>query len=71
MTNAFKLTIAYYKNSTQLLDVISVPIRASMFDKDNVSFEDLGIDINKLRPEYYNAGVVTNLGNMDLTYENL
>ena len=71
MTNAFKLTVAYYKNSTTLIDVITTTIRASMFDKDNLTFSDLGIDVDKYLPEYYNTGVVTNLNGLDLTYENL
>ena len=42
-----------------------------MFDKPNITLEDLGININKYQPEYYNNGVVSNLLNLDLTYENL
>jgi hypothetical protein len=71
MTNAFKLTVAYYQDSTTLLDISTVTIRASMFDKPNVTFEDLGIEINKFLPEYYNSGVITNFNGLDLTYENL
>ena len=71
MTNAFKLTVGYYKNSNILLDTDTITIRASMFDKPNITLEDLGININKYQPEYYNNGVVSNLLNLDLTYENL
>jgi hypothetical protein len=71
MTNAFKLTVAYYKNSTTLLDITTVVIRASMFEDPNVSFADLGIDVDKFLPEYYNHGIITNLNGLDLTYENL
>ena len=71
MTNAFKLTVAYYKDSTTLLDLSTVTIRASMFDGTNLTFEDLGIDVDKFLPEYYNSGVVTNFKDLDLTYENL
>ena len=71
MTNAFKLTVAYYKDSTTLLDLSTVTIRASMFDDSNITFADLGIDVDKFLPEYYNNGVVTNLNGLDLTYENL
>ena len=71
MTNAFKLTVAYYKDSTTLLDLSTVTIRASMFDDSNITFADLGIDVDKFLPEYYNSGVVTNLNGLDLTYENL
>ena len=71
MTNAFKLTVAYYKDSTTLLDLSTVTIRASMFDDSNITFADLGINVDKFLPEYYNSGVVTNLNGLDLTYENL
>jgi len=71
MTNAFKLTVAYYKDTTSLIEIVTVPIRASMFDKDNITFNDLGVDVDRLRPDYYNPGVVTNLGDLELTYENL
>ena len=71
MTNSFKLTVAYYKNSTTLLSSETVVIRASAFDKENLGLGDLGIDVNKHQPEYHNAGVATNLNGLDLTYENL
>ena len=71
MTNSFKLTVMYYKNSNILLDTITIPIRASMFDKTNISLADLGIDVDKYLPTYYNSGIATNLIGVDLTYENL
>lgn len=71
MTNSFKLTVAYYKNSTTLLSSETVVIRASAFDKGNLGLADLGIDVNKYQPEYHNTGVATNLNGLDLTYENL
>ena len=71
MTNSFKLTVAYYKNSTTLLSSETVVIRASAFDKENLGLADLGIDVNKHLPEYHNNGVATNLNGLDLTYENL
>ena len=71
MTNSFKLTVAYYKNSTTLLSSETVVIRASAFDKENLGLTDLGIDVNKHLPEYHNNGVATNLNGLDLTYENL
>ena len=71
MTNSFKLTVAYYKNSTTLLSSETVVIRASAFDKENLGLADLGIDVNKHKPEYHNTGVATNLNGLDLTYENL
>ena len=71
MTNSFKLTVAYYKNTTTLLETNTVTIRASMFDNPGVTLEDLGIDVNKYQPEYHNVGVATNLNGLDLIYENL
>ena len=71
MTNSFKLTVAYYKNSTTLLQTETVVIRASSFDKENLGLNDLGINVNKYQPEYHNVGVATNLNGLDLTYENL
>lgn len=71
MTNSFKLTVAYYKNSTTLLESETVVVRASAFDKENLGLSDLGIDVNKYQPQYHNAGIATNLNGLDLTYENL
>ena len=44
MTNAFKLTVAYYKDATSMLATETVTIRASAFDKLDLSLEDLGIN---------------------------
>ena len=71
MTNAFKLTVAYYKDATSLLATETVTIRASAFDKLDLSLDDLGINVNKYQPKYYNNGIATNLTGFDLTYENL
>ena len=71
MTNSFKLTVAYYKNSSTLLSTETVIIRAVSFDKENLGLVDLGIDVNKYQPEHYNNGIATNLNGLDLTYENL
>ena len=71
MTNSFKLTVLYYQNSTTLLATDSVTIRASSFDGVNDTLESIGIDVDKYLPEYYNHGVATNLGNMELNYINL
>ena len=70
-TNSFKLTLAYYRNGTELLSNETVTIRASSFEKDNLTLGDIGVDVNKYRPEYYNPGIATNMGTMDLTYDNL
>lgn len=71
MTNAFKLVVAYYKDATNMLATETVTIRASSFDKLDLSLEDLGINVNKYQPKHYNNGVATNLVGFDLTYENL
>ena len=71
MTNAFKLIVAYYKDSNTLLNTSTITIRASMFDGNDITLEDLGIEVDKYLPEYYNSGIVTNLNGLDLTYENL
>lgn len=70
-TNAFKLTVLYYQNSTQLLATDSVTIRASSFTSDDINLSDIGIDVDKYMPDYYNHGVATNLNGLELTYANL
>lgn len=71
LTNAFKLTVLYYQNSTQLLSTDILTVRASAFKDSGTSFSDIGIDVNKYRPDYYDEGTVTNLNNLELTYQNL
>ena len=71
MTNAFKLTVVYYKDQTTLLATDTITLRASLFDKDTIGLSDLGIDVNKYQPDHYNVGIATNLNGLDLTYENL
>jgi hypothetical protein len=71
MTNAFKLTVVYYKDQTTLVATDTITIRASLFDKEAIGLGDLGIDVNKYQPEHYNTGIATNLNGLDLTYENL
>lgn len=70
-TNAFKLTVLYYQNSTQLIATDSITIRASSFANPNVSLKDIGIDVDKYQPDYYNHGIATNLNGLELTYANL
>lgn len=71
MTNSFKLTVAYYQNNNVFITTETVNIRASSFNDGTPSLEDLGINVNKYQPKYYNVGVATNLTGLDLTYENL
>lgn len=71
MTNSFKLTVVYYQNNSTLLATESITIRASSFEETGNTLQDIGVDVNKYLPNYYNPGVATNLGNMELTYENL
>ena len=71
MTNSFKLSVFYYQNSTTLLATDSITIRASSFSGDGDTLEGIGINVDKYQPEYYNHGVATNLGTMELNYVNL
>jgi len=71
LTNAFKLNLLYYQNSTQLLSSESITIRASSFTGNNDSLASIGIDVDKYLPEYYNHGVVTNINGLEINYANL
>ena len=71
LTNAFRLQVVYYQNSTQILATEGITIRASSFEETGNTFASIGIDMDKYRPDYYNQGIATNLGNRELTYENL
>ena len=71
MTNSFKLTLAYYHDDNKFISTESITIRASSFNDGTPTLEDLGIDVNKHRLDYYNNGIITNLVNMELTYDNL
>ena len=51
MTNAFKLTAAYYKDSTTLFAPSTVTIRATMLDDSNITFEEQSINVDKFLPE--------------------
>ena len=70
-TNMFKLTVLYYQNSTTFLGTESITIRANSFTGVNDTLASIGIDVNKYRADYYNSGIPTNLGGMELNYENL
>lgn len=70
-TSMFKLTVLYYQNSTTFLGTENVAIRANSFTGVDDTLASIGIDVNKYRADYYNAGVPTNLGSMELNYENL
>jgi len=71
MTNSFKLTVVYYQNNSTLLATESITIRASSFEEEGNTLESIGVDVNKYLPQYYNMGVATNLGGIELNYENL
>ena len=71
MTNSFKLTVLYYQNSTTLLATDSITIRASSFNGISDTLDSIGINVDKYLPEYYNHGVATNLGGIELNYVNL
>ena len=71
LTNAFKLNLLYYQNSTQLLSSESITIRASSFTGVNDSLASIGVDLDKYMPEYYNHGIATNMNGLEITYANL
>lgn len=71
LTNAFKLNLLYYQNSTQLLSSESITIRASSFTGVNDTLASIGVDLDKYMPEYYNHGVATNINGLEITYANL
>ena len=71
LTNAFKLNLLYYQNSTQLLASESITIRASSFTGVNDTIASIGIDVDKYLPDYYNHGVATNLNGLEINYANL
>ena len=71
LTNSFKLTVLYYKNQTQLLATDVITIRAANFEESGNTISSIGIETDKYKPNYYNTGIATNLGNQELTYENL
>lgn len=71
-TDAFNLSVVYYKDKTQLVQVDTVRIKAADFEgKETVTFSDLGIDVNKYRESYYNEGSITNFVGEFLTYDTL
>ena len=62
LTNAFKLTVLYYQNGTNLIANETVTLRASEFKDENTTFDSIGIKLDLYKPNYYNSGIVTNLG---------
>ena len=70
-TSAFRLTVLYYQNATQLVGQEVYTIRAGSFDVETPTLSSIGINVDKYLQPHYMAGVATNLGAMDFTYENL
>lgn len=71
-TDAFNLTVMYYRDTNTLIHSDIVTIRSIDFtSNDNVTFETLGIDINKYQPDYYNQGKLTNFSSGEISYEAL
>ena len=71
-TDSFNLPVYYYKDGNQLVATETVKIKASDFDgKENITFEDLGVRLNKHQEQYYGPGAVTNFSGKVLNYENL
>lgn len=71
LTNAFKLTVLYYKDTNNLIMSDSITIRASSFTGTNDTLASIGVEVDKYLPEFYNHGVATNLNGIELTYANL
>ena len=71
LTNAFKLNVLYYQNSTQLLATESITIKASAFTGVDDTLASIGVDLDKYLPDYYNRGVATNLNGLEINYANL
>lgn len=69
-TDYFKLKLLYYREGNVLLSSEDVLIKASDF-KTGVTFETLGINLNKYQPDYFQGGAVSNFNNKELTYANL
>lgn len=69
-TDYFKLKILYYQDGNYLISSDEQIIRASDFNEFVNTFESLGINLNKYKPDYYNAGTVSNF-NKILNYANL
>ena len=70
-TDYFNLNILYYMKGNVLLGSEKVLIKASQFNTLVTTFEDLGIDLNKYQPNYYNSGVASNYAGREINYENL
>ena len=71
LTNSFKLTLVYYKNSTSQIAIETTTVRANAFNGTTDTLASIGIDVDKYLPEYYNRGVATNLAGMPITFDNL
>ena len=70
-TDYFNLNVLYYMNGNVLLGSEKVLIKASQFNTLVTTFEDLGIDLDKYQPNYYNSGVASNYAGREINYENL
>lgn len=71
LTNAFKLNLLYYKDTTQLLSSESITVRASSFTGVDDTLASIGVNLDKYMPEYYNHGVATNINGLEISYNNL
>ena len=69
-TDYFYLNVLYYMQGSIMLGQEKVLIKASQFVGLD-TFESLGINLNLYRPDYYNAGQVTNFSGQELNFVNL
>jgi len=66
--NVFRLPVVYYSGTTQV-GLEYYTIRANQFGENGTTLAALGIEVDKYRPENYDEGQPSNLGEGLLTYE--
>ena len=71
-TSTFRLNVVYYQNGNIFAGQDTVLIRSVSFsEQETPTLSSIGIDVDKFKDEHYKSGVASNLGLMELTYDNL
>jgi len=71
-TSSFRLNVLYYRNGNIFVGQEDILIYSSSFNNDTpATLESIGINVDKYLTDYYNSGVASNLGQLELTYSNL
>jgi len=71
-TSTFRLNVVYYQNGNIFVGQDTVLIRSVSFsEQETPTLSSIGIDVDKFKDEHYKSGVASNLGLMELTYDNL